>query len=63
TFSFGRWRSSMRRKIGVAGQWFGGLLCLAGIIIEIILRAEVGYILITSGAVIFAIATKLRYGK
>lgn len=40
-----------------------GLIFLGiGIGIELVLRAELGYILITVGAVVFAVGTKLKHG-
>ena len=40
-----------------------GLIFLGiGIGIEIVQRAELGYILITVGAAIFAVGTKLKHG-
>lgn len=49
--------------IGVAGQWVAAFVSGIGIGIELILRADIGYITITAGALIFAFATKLKYYK
>lgn len=48
-------------SIGSSGQWLAVAAITAGIIIELIMHAHLGYILITSGSFIFAIATKVRY--
>lgn len=48
---------------GEIGQWLGVIMFLAGIAIEITYKAHAGFILITSAAFMFTIATKLKYGK
>ena len=46
-------------RLGIALQALASALTGAGIAIEIVLRADIGYILITAGSFVFAIATKL----
>ena len=50
----------MNEKYGIIGQWIGMLTVLAGIIVEVSTRAEIGHLLITVGSLIFAISTKIR---
>lgn len=47
--------------IAVAGQWVAAFVSGIGIGIEIVMKADVGYVTITAGALIFAFATKLKY--
>lgn len=47
--------------IGSLGQWLGGLVSAFGIGFEIASGAHFGYVLITTGSVLFAVFTKLRY--
>lgn len=47
--------------ISLSGQWIAVVVGVAGIIVELALRARIGYILITTGSFTFAIFTKLRY--
>jgi len=49
--------------LGVAGQWVAAFVSGIGIGIELIMKADIGYITITAGALIFAFATKLKYYK
>lgn len=52
-----------RETIGSVGQWAAAGLSFAGIIIEVETGAPIGYIIITTGAVIFAVATKIKYWR
>ena len=49
-----------RESIGIVGQWIAGVLCGTGIGIEIGYGADIGFVLITVGSVLFAGFTKLR---
>jgi len=49
-----------RDRQGIVGQWAAGVLCGVGVGVEIALQAPIGYIIITSGALLFAFFTKLR---
>ena len=42
------------------GQWLAALMVACGIGVEIGMGGHIGYILITSGALIFAVFTKLK---
>ena len=42
------------------GQWLAALLCSAGLGVEAATGADIGYMIITGGALVFAIFTKLR---
>lgn len=47
--------------IGILGQWMAAVFGISGLAVEICLKADIGYILITAGAVIGFIATKIRH--
>jgi len=47
-------------RIGIVGQWLSGVLVGIGVGIEIAMQADVGYILITLGSLLYAAFTKLR---
>lgn len=47
------------KKRAWLGQWLGAILTACGIGIELATGAEIGYILITVGALTWGIATKL----
>lgn len=47
-------------KIKVAIQTLSIVMVAAGIIFELITGAPLGYLLITGGALVFAISTKIR---
>lgn len=49
-----------KEKIGIFGQWLAGVVCGVGIGVEIALGADLGYILITVGSILYATFTKLR---
>lgn len=50
---------SKRQLSGLVGQWVGMIAVVIGIVIEIQLGAHLGFTLITAGALVYAIATKL----
>jgi len=45
---------------GVIGQWTACIALAAGIAIEIHYRADLGFLSITIGSVLFALATKVK---
>jgi hypothetical protein len=47
-------------RIGIVGQWFGGTICGVGVGIEIAMHAELGFVVISIGSLIFAAFTKVR---
>jgi len=49
-----------KENVAIVGQWVAGVLCGAGIGIEIGFGAEAGYMLITAGSLVFATFTKIR---
>jgi hypothetical protein len=51
----------MKKKLPVIGQWLGVLFLGFGCGYEIVFHAEIGYIIITLGSLIFTICTKWRY--
>ena len=48
--------------LGSIGQWLACVLLAGGIGVEIYYRSHVGYLAITLGSVLFALATKLKTG-
>jgi len=46
---------------GIIGQWLASLVTGVGIGVELLTGADLGHIIITCGAVIFAFFTKIRY--
>lgn len=42
------------------GQWVSGACVVAGVIIEIIMQAHLGFLLITVGGLSWGISTKLK---
>lgn len=46
--------------LGSVGQWLGCILLGVGIGVEIAARAEIGYIILTGGAIVFTVATKYK---
>jgi len=48
------------RKWAWTGQWGAALLVSAGLGVEFAMGADLGYILITGGALVFALFTKWR---
>jgi len=51
----------MQAITGSIGQWLGIVFLGVGIGVEISLHADYGYLLITIGSAVFAIATKYKY--
>lgn len=49
------------RKWGELGQWIGMAAAIAGLVIEIVLRADFGYALLTGGSLAWGIFTKVKY--
>ena len=47
-------------KMGIVGQWVGGAISGARLGYEIAVGADIGFVMITLGSIIFAGATKLR---
>ena len=47
-------------KLGIFGQWLAGVMVGIGVGIEIGMGADLGYVLITLGSLLYAIFTKLR---
>lgn len=45
---------------GIIGQWVGMAIIICGILAEISLGAHLGFVLITGGSLVWAIATKFR---
>jgi len=50
----------MKEDIGIFGQWLGGVLVGIGVGIELSLGADIGYVVITLGSLLYAAATKIR---
>lgn len=50
-----------RRTIGDIGQWLGLLACIGGIVTEIHYAADMWHYLITIGAIVWGVATKVKY--
>ena len=48
-----------REMSGLIGQWIGMITVMCGIFIEIGMGAHIGFIAITAGSLVFAVATKL----
>lgn len=48
-------------RIGESGQWVGMAASIAGLALEAATGADIGYVLITCGALVWAIATKVKY--
>lgn len=51
----------MLRQLGEVGQWAGMAASIAGLVIEIVTRADVGYIILTIGSLAWGIGTKVKY--
>lgn len=51
----------MRTLIGNLGQWTAMVVVTFGICIELRYKANLGFVLITVGSLIFAVATKVKY--
>lgn len=50
-----------RELIGIYGQWLSILMVTFGIGVEVAYGAHLGFVLITAGGVILALATKIKY--
>ena len=50
----------MKEDIGIFGQWLGGVIVGIGVGIELSLGADIGYVIITLGSLLYAAATKIR---
>lgn len=50
----------MQKYHYMVGQWVAAAICAGGIGIEVVMGADLGYVLITVGAVAFAVVTKFR---
>ena len=48
-------------KLGEIGQWLGMAASIAGIAIELIEKADYGWLVLTLGSLIWAISTKVKY--
>jgi len=46
---------------GELGQWVGMAAAVAGLIVEIISKADVGYAILTGGSLAWAVFTKVKY--
>lgn len=46
---------------GELGQWIGMAASVAGLVVEIVLRADLGFALITGGSLAWSIFTKVKY--
>lgn len=49
-----------RETIGVVGQYVSMVLLIVGIIIEVAVQAHIGFVFITSGGLVWGVATKIR---
>lgn len=53
-----------RRELwGIVGQWLACFLVGVGIGIELVCRAHVGFVFITLGSLVLALATKVKYHR
>ena len=46
---------------GEIGQWVGMAAAVAGLVIEIVGKADVGYAILTGGSLAWAVFTKVKY--
>jgi hypothetical protein len=46
--------------IGILGQWFAGVIVGVGIGIEVALQADLGFLAISLGSLVYAAMTKIR---
>ena len=49
-----------KEVIGDIGQYISGFLVLAGIIIELIFRAHIGFLCISAGGLLWGVSTKIK---
>lgn len=52
--------SERKERMGIVGQWIAGAVSGAGLGYEIAMGADLGFVLIILGSIVFAGATKLR---
>ncbi len=46
---------------GELGQWIGMAASVAGLVIELVTKADVGYAILTGGSLAWGIFTKVKY--
>jgi len=46
---------------GNIGQWCGLIVCVVGVIVELITHADYGYVILSSSSLIWGCATKIKY--
>lgn len=51
----------VKNVVANSGQWLACCLLSLGIVIEVVMSADIGYISITVGSLVFAVFTKLKY--
>jgi len=51
----------VKETIGMLGQWLACFLLIVGLIIEVVYGANIGFVLITIGGLVLALATKVKY--
>lgn len=49
-----------KETIGIIGQYGSMLLLIVGLIIEISMKAHIGFIFLTTGGLLWGISTKIR---
>lgn len=54
---------TVKTFIGDCGQWVSGVICGSGILIEVLLKSDIGFVIITLGAVLFAVSTWFKYQR
>ena len=52
---------NVSKLIGSVGQWVACCATSFGIVIELTQHAHIGWVCITAGSLIFAVATKIKY--
>jgi hypothetical protein len=50
-----------RLSLGDVGQWAGLIASVGSTIYEAVVKADIGYIFISGAAVLYAVATKIKY--
>ena len=48
---------------GMVGQWLGMLAVIGGIIYEVHTGAHIGWVILTSGSLVYAISTKIVHRR
>ena len=51
----------MFRIIGEIGQWAAFISCAAGVAIEIRYEADIGFVALTVGSIMWGLMTKIKY--